>query len=99
MTKRIDTTIQACSTSDLSFEWKIAAIRANLGWNWCGTLGAESRKLIEGAFPQPGESPTISCVTGRDASGQEVLYVRIYPQHLRRPVPEQSFSSAGWRRF
>jgi hypothetical protein len=86
MIRRIQTAIELSALSDLSAEWKIAAIRDfsdPLGWQWCGTVTHDVRAFRSGMFPMPGDSPRISCATGRDAAGCEVLYARLYPTQLR----------------
>lgn len=81
MTKVILTTERVDSIADLTDQWKIIATRADLGWNWYVSRG-DVLWLQSAIYPAPGDDPKVSCVTGRDATGKEVLYVRWYPLAL-----------------
>lgn len=87
MVKRIVTTIEAESLADLNDQWKIAAKRVSFTnaygvhqmWTFSGLLAdADYRRFRDAAFPD-GRSPTISCVTGRGADENLVLYARVMP--------------------
>ena len=92
--KKLEATIEAKSLDDISEDWKIIARRGwrAMGnemraiWDYTGSLSDSTenvsfRKLAFGYGR--GETPHISCVTGRDANGTLCLYARIYPIVLR----------------
>lgn len=102
MTHRIATTQTLSSIADLNGEWKIAATRDAVGWNWPGAMQDAARWFNKAIYPEPGDDPKVSCVTGRDPDGREVLYARVYPAHLgavspRPPRPPRT--AAEWRRY
>lgn len=81
--QRITTTTEAHSMNGITEDWKIVARKLTpYEWTFHGSLNAAPDY---GLFQQLAfQQSHISCVTGRDDAGRQVLYARIYPYKLRR---------------
>lgn len=85
MIRRITETAEAECLSDLCHDWRIVARRDWSDWVYCGAFAHDELRMFRRmAFPEiEGEAPRVSCVTGRDQHGREVLYARIFPTAFR----------------
>lgn len=88
MIRRINTTAEAETLSSLSDDWRIVARRSASDWVYCGSFDANEIHMFRRmAFPEVrGEAPRVSCVTGRDYAGREVLYARLFPTLSKKGV-------------